>query len=56
MLRPGHDETIHVAGEQLFLPFLYDEEAAKVREANAAKLEGGSSYKAFERAVSAAQS
>ena len=39
-----------------FLPFLYDEEAAKVREANAAKLEGGSSYKAFERAVSAAQS
>ena len=39
-----------------FLPFLYDEEAAKIREANAAKLEGGSSYKAFQRPVAAAQS
>jgi peroxiredoxin/predicted 2-oxoglutarate/Fe(II)-dependent dioxygenase YbiX len=28
-----------------FLPFLYDDAAAQVREANAAKLEGGSSYR-----------
>jgi len=29
-----------------FLPFLYDDAAAKVREANAAKVEGGSAYRA----------
>ncbi|MEA1834859.1 2OG-Fe(II) oxygenase [Methylobacterium durans] len=29
-----------------FLPFLYDEAAAKIREANAAKLAGGSAYRA----------
>ena len=29
-----------------FLPFLYDEAAAKIREANAAKLAGGSDYTA----------
>lgn len=29
-----------------FLPFLYDDAAAKIREANAAKIEGGSAYRA----------
>ncbi len=35
-----------------FLPFLYDEAAAKIREANAAFLAQGSNYRAGERAAS----
>ena len=43
-----HEALPVLAGRRyMFLPFLYDEAAARLRERNAGFLEAGSTYKAF---------